>query len=539
MAEYLSNKPFKRHWWSRGWIVHMTIQPPLTKYYPLWKRTKDELRLLRLFDLSPEELSQKIDCYWKKPRWRRWFASFGMNKKIDVWNYYQRCLAYQEISQDKLRSEQNLVIASEGRPILEDLALVLHQSNVKFETYLEKRCRNPKWIEKHFSEEVKRYMQRLKKTFFTKLNKHLKQIETGEERLALKQQAEKEHQEVEVLMFHYYQLWHFNAFSGRRSEVGVDVVNDRAINKNQERRVANYTGPKTITSSLAPVHRIVTEVGIGSLHEAKKWIQAQRERLKLLLEEGSLQKVEELLQISLNDIKTITELHLGHCENKLLNIQGRHEAYDDFIEYLDDLQRRLKPLLQGGMLLFHPDHMRNLTHSQAMWEMITRYSQSYLEQSRYYLDSLKNYHLRIEELYQHSHHELQRQQALRDWSDLARRIQELGQSIKELGQSLIELDKKLMEDTKKFWEGMYAQWEQDKVEMRSEWEQDKAEIYAELDQDKAETDTKLKEVEAEIRTYLKAKLEQRIEKGNNSDDKHINEEIIFISDSTDKPINRP
>ena len=231
MDEYLSNKPFIRRWWSRRWIVHMTIQPPLTKYYPLWKRTKDELRLLRLFDLSPEELGLKIDRYWKKPRWRRWFASFGMNKKIDVWNYYQRCLAYQEISQDKLRSEQSLVIASERGPILEDLALVLHQSNVKFETYLEKRCRNPKWIEKHFAEEVKRYMQRLKKTFYTKLNKHLKQIKTGEERLALKQQAEKEYQEVEVLMFHYYQLWHFNAFSSRRSEVGIDVVNDRAINK--------------------------------------------------------------------------------------------------------------------------------------------------------------------------------------------------------------------------------------------------------------------------------------------------------------------
>lgn len=505
MDEYLSNKPFIRRWWSRRWIVHMTIQPPLTKYYPLWKRNKDELRLLRLFDLSPEELGQKIDRYWKKPRWRRWFASFGMNKKIDVWNYYQRCLAYQEISQDKLKPEQS-VIAAEGRPILEGLSLVLHQSNVKFETYLEKRCRNPKWIEKHFSEEVKRYMQRLKKTFFTKLNKHLKQIKTGEERLALKQQAENEYQEVEVLMFHYYHLWHFKAFSNlRRLEVGVDVVNDRAINKNQERRVANYTRPQTISSSFAPVHRIVTQAGIGSLDGAKKWIQAQREHLKLLLKDGSLQKVEELLQTSLNDIKTITELHLGCCETKMSNIQGRHEAYDDFIKYLDDLQRRLKPLLQGGMLLFHPDHMRNLTHSQEMWEMITRYSQSYLEQSRYYLDSLKKYHLRIEELYQHSHQELQRQHALRDWSDLARRIQELGQSINELEQSFKELDKKRTEDTKKFWEGMYAQREQDKVE----------------------TDQKLKEVEAEIRTYLKAKLEREIEKTSNiTDDTHENNHVL-------------
>ncbi len=44
MDDYLTNKPFKRHWWSRRWIVHMTIQPPLTKGYPLWKRNKVEIR---------------------------------------------------------------------------------------------------------------------------------------------------------------------------------------------------------------------------------------------------------------------------------------------------------------------------------------------------------------------------------------------------------------------------------------------------------------------------------------------------------------
>ena len=101
MDEHLSSKPFKRRWWSRPWVVHMSSKPPITRDYPLWKRTQDELRLLRLFDLSPEELGKKIERYWKKPRWRRWLASFGMKKKIDVWNYYQRCLAYQAV-----RSEQ-------------------------------------------------------------------------------------------------------------------------------------------------------------------------------------------------------------------------------------------------------------------------------------------------------------------------------------------------------------------------------------------------------------------------------------------------
>jgi hypothetical protein len=350
MDEYLSNKPFKRRWWSRRWVVHMTIQPPLTKGYPLWKRTKEELRLLRLFDLSPEELGKKIEHYWKKPRWRRWFASFGMNKKIDVLNYYQRCLAYQEISQDKI-PEKNLVIASEKSPILEDLGLVLHQSNIKFEAYLEKHCRNPKWIEKHFSEEIKRYMQRLKKTFLTKLNKSLKQINTEGERLAIKQQAEQEYQQVEAFMFRYYHLCRFNAFSRiHNPEIGIDVVNDREISKNKEHRLAVYIGPRSFPSSSRSFQRISTQNGMGSLDldNAKDWIQSQRESLKLLLEEGSLQKVEGLLQKSLNDIKMITERQLGCCETMVSAIQGKYEDYDVFLEYLDNLQRRLKPLFRGG-----------------------------------------------------------------------------------------------------------------------------------------------------------------------------------------------
>jgi hypothetical protein len=87
MEHHLSKRPFRRpHWWSRRWAAHISIHPPLTREAPLWKRSPIELAQLRLFNLSPEVLSRKIERYWKKPRWRRWFASFGMRKKIDVWN---------------------------------------------------------------------------------------------------------------------------------------------------------------------------------------------------------------------------------------------------------------------------------------------------------------------------------------------------------------------------------------------------------------------------------------------------------------------
>ncbi|MFZ0219487.1 MAG: hypothetical protein WAL30_04710 [Candidatus Aquirickettsiella sp.] len=491
--EYLSNKPFKRLWWSRRWIVHMTIQPPVTKDYPLWKRNKDELRLLRLFDLSPEELGKKIERYWKKPRWRRWFASFGMNKKIDVWNYYQRCLAYQATRPDKL--EQDNFVVSKSRPLFDELGLVLHQFNVEFETYLEKRCRNPKWVEKHSLKEIKAYNQRIKKIFLSKLNKSLQQIKTEGDRFILKQQAEQEFQQVEAFMFNYHGLWLNSLFpritpSNGRVEVGIDVIQNGSLSQNTELSLAGNNCSPIISSSPSAIPRTATYQTDISLHRSKEWIRVQREQLKLLLKEGSLQKVEDLLQTGLNDIKMITELHLGFCDTMLSDVQDKEEGYRKFLNYLDNLQRQLKPLLQGGLLLFHPDHVLNLTHSQAMKKLITRYSQAYLEQSRCYLDSLKNYHLRIEELYILDQQKLQRKHLPSEWSDLALRIQELSQSIKELKQSFKDFAKKLRE--------VEAKRAQDKEAMEAQQERYKEAMEVQQERYKEATDARLKEFEAKL-----------------------------------------
>ncbi|HEY2566855.1 MAG TPA: hypothetical protein VGH95_04025 [Candidatus Aquirickettsiella sp.] len=494
MDEYLSSKPFKRRWWSRGWIVYMTIQPPVTQEYPLWKRNKGELRLLRLFDLRPEQLQKKIERYWKKPRWRRWLASFGMNKKIDVWNYYQRCLAYQAVRLDQLKQES--FIANKSEPILEDLSMVLNQSTIKFEAYLEKHCRNRSWIEKHSLKKIKAYKQKLKKLFLSKLNKLLQQIRTEGDRFTLKQQAEQEFQQVEGFMFHYHSLWLNSLFpritpSNRRLEVGVDAIQNE--NLSTELSLADNNCLPTISSSSPILRTTIYQTDI-SLHRSKEWIRAQREQLNLLLQEGSLQKVEDLLQAGLNDIKMITELHLGFCDTMLSDVQDKEEGYHKFLNYLDNLQRQLKPLLQGGMLLFHPDHVLNLTHSQAMKELITRYSQAYLEQSRCYLDSLKNYHLRIEEFYLLDPQKLQRTQLLRECSDLARRIQELAQSIKELKQSFKDFAKELREvETKRA---------QDKEAMEAQRERDKEAMEAQRERDKADSEARLKELEEKFEAKL-------------------------------------
>lgn len=292
-------------------------------------------------------------------------------------------------------------------------------------------------------------------------------------------------------MLRYYSQWWNDFFSPLSQanivpEVGVDVAQEgNRANPECAVVVSNYSQTISSSSQATLPTEVNNQTVIASLHGAKEWIQTQRQCLNSLIEEGSLQKVEELLQASLDEIKTITELYLGRCESRIYHIQGKHEAYDA-LAYLYKSQSQLKPLLQGGMLLFHPDHVLNLTHSQAMRELITRYSQSYLEQSRCYLDRFKDYHLRIEEFYQQSQKELQRQQSHRDWSELARRIQELGQSLKDLEQSFKDFAKKLSE--------VEAKRAQDKEAMEKKLKENEDQ----LKENKEAIEKKLKEFEAKL-----------------------------------------
>lgn len=526
MDEYLSNKPFIRsHWWSRCWAGYITIQPPLTKKRPLWKRSEDELIHLRLFNTSPEELGRKIERYWKKPRWRRWFASFGMNKKIDVWNYYQRCLAYKEVRQDNSTVEQSLIVANDGQRILDDLASVLHKSNVKFEFYLEKKCRDLNWVEKHFSEEIKRYQKRMEKTFSLKLSNYLTRLGT-EEQLIVKQKAEKEYQQVEAFMFRYYHLWNFKAFCNmRHSEVGIDVVNNRERNENQERRVAVYSdqGTEALSQSSISSEPVANKIGIGSLHTAKEWIQVQRQRLKSLIEEDSPQKVKELLQESMNDIKDIIAPHLECCENIVLNMRDNNEVYETSLNVLIDLQNRLKPLLQGGLRLFHPDHVMGLNHSEEIWKLITEYSQAYLEQSRSYLGKLQGYQQR---LYAYYEQRLLAQEKILTLSELKTRIDKLRESQQEMYH-------KFMQNFAEMELDLEAKWTQDLADMETRWKQYLVDMEAKCTQDLTDMETRwmqrLENIEKNKRVAV-----QREDSPN-----RINEQASSLSDFAEKPINCP
>ncbi|WP_010598054.1 hypothetical protein [Rickettsiella massiliensis] len=308
MDAYLSNRPFKRRWWSKRWKSYMTIHPPLSEEAPLWKRNLDELRSLRLFDLTPEELGRTIECYWKMPRWRRWFSYFGMNKKIDVWNYYQRCLAYQAVRPDHLE-QASVVMPSAHTSFFNKLALCLYQYHVRFETYLEKYLHHPQWTEQHFLEEIKAHLPQLDKIFLTKLSKYLKNIEKEGERFALKQQAEQEYQQVKVIMFRYYHQRLTNFFSqplpgNLIPERANEVIQDEEWedlekdvlepNLESDRAYVMVVVPDSSqpvsSSSPLPVPREEHKNEINSLGEATERIKEQRQCLESLVKKMRYKK---------------------------------------------------------------------------------------------------------------------------------------------------------------------------------------------------------------------------------------------------------
>ena len=497
MEHHLSKRPFRRpHWWSRRWVAHISIHPPLTGEAPLWKRSPVELARLRLFNLSPEALSRKIERYWKKPRWRRWFTSFGMRKKIDVWNYYQRCLAYQRALKEISLIDQGLILTGNAQDLLDELACYLQASNVKFEFYLEKHCRNLKWVEQYFLKEVRHYQQRLRKDFLLSLEKCLIYVTSEEEQTLIREKAEKEYQHIEVLMYRYYQLWQSGALYKRyHAERGIEVA-DVEKEENLERSVVVCPSTSAAFTPNTATPAVMSQTGISSFSVTKEWVQSRRERLECLIKEDALQDVKELLQKSLEDIKNIIDSQLEGYETTVVSImEGNAEQEARLLRILEHLQRRLKPLLKGGLRLFHSDHVMSLSPSKAIFQLITQYSQDYLQQHRLYLEKLQVYQQRLKLSYEQR---LRTQAQLQTLSELSARIDKLYQSCQD----------------------MYAKFAQD---------------YADLEARMAQ-----RMVEMEARWMQRIDdIALRLEMKRDAELRCVTEQEILVTDSAEKLMNRP
>jgi hypothetical protein len=175
-------------WWSgRRWYSVISIIPELTEEQPLWRRSDESLVSVRLFGLTPEQLQEEIQHYWEKPRWQQWLLKqfTFINKKIEIWFYYQKCLAFREIRYSKEMEFDKL--NSSAQWVLAELEKWLSQQEIAVENHLDKRCWDLSWTQRYFANVVSNVNYQ-KINFLKKLAVWLEQV------------VEDERKEVEVLV---------------------------------------------------------------------------------------------------------------------------------------------------------------------------------------------------------------------------------------------------------------------------------------------------------------------------------------------------
>lgn len=128
--------------------------------------------------------------------------------------------------------------------------------------------------------------------------------------------------------------------------------------------------------------------------------------------------------------------------------------------------------MQGGLRLFHPDHITGLTYSEEIWRLITQYSQAYLEQSRSYLGKLQSYQQRLLEY--HKQYLLEQEKKL-TLSELETRIDKLRESQQEMYHKFMQNFSEMEADLEAKWkqdlDGVEARWKQYLVDNGSRWKQ--------------------------------------------------------------------
>ena len=147
------------------------------------------------------------------------------------------------------------------------------------------------------------------------------------------------------------------------------------------------------------------------------------------------------------------------------------------------------------MRLFHSDHVMSLSPSKAIFQLITQYSQDYLQQHRLYLEKLQVYQQRLKLSYEQR---LRTQAQLQTLSELSARIDKLYQSCQD----------------------MYAKFAQD---------------YADLEARMAQ-----RMVEMEARWMQRIDdIALRLEMKRDAELRCVTEQEILVTDSAEKLMNRP
>ena len=354
----LANRPKQRlHWWSgKCWHSVIFIIPKLTADAPLWGRDESSLESIRLFGFTSEQLQVKLQHYWLKPRWRQWLQRLfsSINQQLEVWCYYQQCLAFREI----LREEPEIsfcpsitIPMTKDQHIMEKLVAWLSKSELQFETRLSKYSAH--WLKQHFVSELNHYEKQREKKFFEKLQRELKKI-SRDEAIETKKEIEADYQKTAKTLRDYLSKWYRSTYLGS-SQAHVPLT---------ERSLVPTANPSTSSGSvrqskkdLGITSSKVEEKGFSS-YDPGQWINAQRKRVSAVLEkkeQDGNQQIADLLNGSFDTLTSFIDSQLVLHREIIDEVLIGNVDCEAAVEFTTRLQSRLLTLYRKGSLLFHPD----------------------------------------------------------------------------------------------------------------------------------------------------------------------------------------
>ena len=361
----LAKKSKRRLRWfsAKPLYSFISVTPELSEDAPLWGRVEMNWTNVWLLGLKPEQLQEELQRYWAKPSWRQWFQRLftSINQQLEIWFYYQQCLALREIKQSEPEINFDLSVAvrfTDSQSIMEKLSGWLIEDELKFEKYLS-RC-SARWLTKHFESALREHETRREKQFLKKLKKELKALQTTEDIAEIEKEVQAAYQQTERIMWEYCSMWYQYTYSTPpQSPVPVE----------ETRVVVAGSSATASPAQIAPAHSIVAnreDSGFSS-RNPDMWIKAKRKQIENFLEkkdQESAQQITHFLEQSLNELiidfiepqlqrsrDTVTEVLLGKIE---------HQAA---MQTITQIQSRLIRFYRQGALLFHPDK-----HSSKEWD---------------------------------------------------------------------------------------------------------------------------------------------------------------------------
>jgi len=381
----LAKKSKRRLRWfsAKPLYSFISVTPELSEDAPLWGRVEMDWTNVRLLGLKPEQLQEELQRYWAKPSWRQWFQRLftSINQQLEIWFYYQQCLALREIKQSEPEINFDLSVAiplTASQCVMEKLSGWLIEDELKFENYLS-RC-SARWLTKHFEATLGDYTEQRSKKFYQKLEKELKASKT-KDMTKITEEIQAAYQQTEKIMLAYLLTWYRNTYPTTPHQSRDSVEETRMV-------VADPLAIASPGQIVSPAYGVVANQeekrGLSS-RDPELWTNDKQAQLRGILEkkpDDVTQQVTHLLEYSLSTFIGFIEPQLQCYQDTIDNALKVQDGYQKAQEVTKSMQSNILSAYRQGLLLFHQDHYHALlkdlsSEMTCNWNGIfTRYKQS-------------------------------------------------------------------------------------------------------------------------------------------------------------------